>query len=68
MAELPRYPKITRPWRPIGVSSIETHEGEMLVTVGGHQTNEWTRQMICDGVNFLARSWLSDSAGADGNG
>lgn len=64
---LSKYPKVSKPWRPIGNSSIETHDGEMLVTIhGGNFVNEWTLQMICDGVNFLARSWLPDDSQSDG--
>ena len=58
---LSKYPKVFKPWRPVGTSSIMTHDGELLVTIhGGNWVNEWTLQMICDGVNFLARSWMPD--------
>lgn len=56
-----KYPKITKPWKPVGQSSIETHDGEMLVKIRGEYVNPWMLQMICDGVNFLARSWLEDA-------
>ena len=61
-----KYPKITKPWKPVGTSSIETHDGEMLVTIhNGNFVNPWTLQMICDGVNFLARSWLPEIGGKE---
>ncbi len=62
---LSKYPKVSKPWRPVGISSIETHDGELLLTIhDGNWVNEWTRQMICDGVNVLARSWLPEPSTA----
>jgi len=41
------------PWRIVGMSSIDTQNGEACLTVEGSWINDDVRQRICESVNLL---------------
>lgn len=41
------------PWRIVGISSIDTQNGEACLTIEGSWVNDDVRKRICESVNLL---------------